>query len=295
MGRSARARRGTVQPIPWKPDRKSGSEGRSIARTVDRPNRCPAGNHAPEAHASPSTARGRGTGRPAARARRLHRDPQAPTWPSVTIRSSWRRSARAWRSAWTWSSRRPSISVPPVTRWGGPEDGTIDPDYDAFGSYVKSILRNFLEMGFGRIYVIIMHQGMEAPLALAFKKAAAELSFEMVLAEGKPRGWWADARLSGEARRFGGIQVYPMILPAASPPAGGDHAGYNETSFLLATRPELVDQGRLDENAPWYCRQRRRTEQLDGERGSWRGHGRGGRRCVGRTTAALNTNRSDKP
>ena len=145
---------------------------------------------------------------------------------------------------------------------GGPEDGTIDPDYDAFGSYVKSILRNFLEMGFGRIYVIIMHQGMEAPLALAFKKAAAELSFEMVLAEGKPRGWWADARLSGEARRFGRIQVHPMILPAASPPAGGDHAGYNETSFLLATRPELVDQGRLDENAPWYCRQ-------DEERNSW--------------------------
>ena len=138
---------------------------------------------------------------------------------------------------------------------GGPEDGTIDPDYDSFGAYVKSILRNFLEMGFRRVYVMIMHQGMEAPLALAFKKAAAELSFEMVLAEGKPRGWWADAALSRASQQFGRIQVHPMILPAASPPAGGDHAGYNETSFLLATRPELVDQEQLDENAPWYCRQ----------------------------------------
>ena len=145
---------------------------------------------------------------------------------------------------------------------GGPEDGTIDPDYDSFGSYVKSILRNFLEMGFRRIYVIIMHQGMEAPLALAFKKAAAELSFEMVLAEGKPRGWWADAALSSASQQFGRVQVHPMILPAASPPAGGDHAGYNETSFLLATRPELVDQEQLDENAPWYCRQ-------DEYRNSW--------------------------
>ncbi|HIG18270.1 MAG TPA: hypothetical protein EYQ31_13865, partial [Candidatus Handelsmanbacteria bacterium] len=37
---------------------------------------------------------------------------------------------------------------------------------------------------------------------------------------------------------------------------GGDHAGYNETSFLMATRPELVEQDRLDlEEAPWYCRQ----------------------------------------
>lgn len=93
-------------------------------------------------------------------------------------------------------------------------------------------------------------------------RKAAELSFEMVLAEGKPRGWWADARMSREARRFGRIQVHPMILPAAFPPAGGDHAGYNETSFLLATRPELVNQGRLDENAPWYCRQ-------DEDRNSW--------------------------
>ncbi|MEE2628870.1 MAG: creatininase family protein, partial [Candidatus Latescibacterota bacterium] len=42
--------------------------------------------------------------------------------------------------------------------------------------------------------------------------------------------------------------------PASSPPAGGDHAGYNETSFLIAARPELVEQERLDDNAPWYCR-----------------------------------------
>ena len=49
--------------------------------------------------------------------------------------------------------------------------------------------------------------------------------------------------------------MHPMILPEASPPAAGDHAGYNETSFLLATRPELVEQGRLDDTAPWYCRQ----------------------------------------
>ena len=145
---------------------------------------------------------------------------------------------------------------------GGPADGTIDPGNDAFGPYVKSILRNFLEMGFKRIFVPIMHQGMEAPLAMAFKKSAAELSFEMVLENGHPRGWWADDKLSKTAQNFGRIQVLPMILPEASPPAGGDHAGYYETSFLLATRPELVDQSRLDGNAPWYCRQ-------DEEKNSW--------------------------
>jgi creatinine amidohydrolase len=136
---------------------------------------------------------------------------------------------------------------------GGPADGTIDPDYASFGVYVKSILRNFLEMGFRRIHVIVMHQGMEAPLALAFKKAAAELAFETPLSKGHPRGWWADGTLARSAARWNQIQTHPMILPEATPPAGGDHAGYNETSFLLATRPELVDQTRLDDNAPWYC------------------------------------------
>ena len=135
---------------------------------------------------------------------------------------------------------------------GGPADGTIDPDYDGFHHLVKSILRNFLEMGFRRVFVIIMHQGMGGPLAQSFSKAAAELSFERVL-EKLPHGWWADPARRDQWGEFGSIQVEPMILPAASPPAGGDHAGYNETSFLLATRPELVEQERLDSEAPWYC------------------------------------------
>ena len=144
---------------------------------------------------------------------------------------------------------------------GAPADGTIDPNYDAFGRHVKAILRNFIEMGFKRIFVLIMHQGMGGPLAQAFSKAASELSFEITL-EKNPRGWWADAELSQTAQSFGRVQVHPMIPPEASPPAGGDHAGHNETSFLLATRPELVEQDRLDDDAPWYC-------QKGQERNSW--------------------------
>ena len=157
---------------------------------------------------------------------------------------------------------------------GGPADGTIDPDYAAFGAHVKAILRNFLEMGFRKIYVIIMHQGMEAPLALAFKKAAAELTFERVLENGYPRGWWGNRALMEEVGPiWGRIEAQPMILPAASPPAGGDHAGYNETSFLLATRPELVEQGKLDEDAPWYCRENE-------EKNSWTANAEHGRAMV---------------
>lgn len=136
----------------------------------------------------------------------------------------------------------------------GPEDGTIDVDYGAFAGHVKAVLRAFCEMGFKTIVVIIMHQGMEAPLALSFKNAAAELAFEFAL-EKYPRGWWGKQKPTSEQSKeaWSRILVYPMILPKASPPAAGDHAGYNETSFLLATRPELVEQNRLDEKAPWYC------------------------------------------
>lgn len=163
---------------------------------------------------------------------------------------------------------------------GGPADGTIDPDYAAFGGHVKAILKNFREMGFKAIYVIIMHQGMEAPLALAFKKAAAELSFENILEQGYPRGWWSVESLKDEASPLSGhVDVQPMILPDASPPAGGDHAGYNETSFLLATRPELVEQARLDDTAPWYCRQ-------DEEKNSWTANVEHGQAMVDAVVAA---------
>ena len=140
----------------------------------------------------------------------------------------------------------------------------------------KSILRNFIEMGFRKTYVIIMHQGMGGPLALAFSKAAAELAFEKVLAEGHPRGWWGDRDALDRASSWGGhIEVQSMILPQSSPPAGGDHAGYNETSFLMAARPELVEQDRLGDDPPWYCQPKRNPKQLHGQRRTRPSHDRG--------------------
>jgi creatinine amidohydrolase len=136
----------------------------------------------------------------------------------------------------------------------GPAMGTIDPDYASFEPHVKSVLRAICEMGFATIVVIIMHQGMDAPLALAFRKAAAELAFERALDE-RGQGWWGVRPLEARESRevWGRIHVRPLILPDACPPAGGDHAGFYETSLLLAARPELVEQERLDGNAPWYC------------------------------------------
>ncbi len=149
----------------------------------------------------------------------------------------------------------PSIEYGPTGyAVSGPEEGTIDVDCASFGRYSKSILRAFCEMGFRTIVIIIMHQGMEAPLALALRNGAAELSFDLRL-EMRPRGWWGVRQPTPEEDRetWGRILVRPMILPAAMPPANGDHAGYYETSFLLAAHPEMVNQGRLAADSPWYC------------------------------------------
>lgn len=149
----------------------------------------------------------------------------------------------------------PSIEYGPTGyALSGPEDGTIDVDYAAFGQYSKSLLRTFCEMGFRTIVVMIMHQGMDGPLALALRKGASELAFERAL-ETRPRGWWGTSRptAADDKETWGRIHVRPMILPAAMPPANGDHAGYYETSFLLAAHPDLVEQQLLDADAPWYC------------------------------------------
>lgn len=104
---------------------------------------------------------------------------------------------------------------------GGPAMGTIDPDYMGFEILSKSILKNFVEMGFRKTYVNIMHQGMEGTLALSIRKAASELSVEMILDGGHPRGWWGDETTRDAVRDnpFGAIEVLPMILPAATTPA----------------------------------------------------------------------------
>ena len=53
---------------------------------------------------------------------------------------------------------------------------------------------------------------------------------------------------------FERIQVWPSVLPQATGHYAdmGDHAGFYETSLILAAHPELVDQTKLDVAAPWY-------------------------------------------
>ena len=136
----------------------------------------------------------------------------------------------------------------------GPDQGTVDVSTERFGRHLKDVLSSFWEIGFRWIIVAIHHQGMDGPESLAIRQAAAEVTFEKSLAE-RGAAWWGKAPLPPEDRIFERIQVWPSVLPAAADlgVVMADHAGYYETSLLMAARPDLVELDRLGMDAPWYC------------------------------------------
>jgi creatinine amidohydrolase len=136
----------------------------------------------------------------------------------------------------------------------GPEQGTLDVSTERFGRHVKDVLASFWDVGFKWIIVGVHHQQMEGPESLAIRQAAAEVTFEKSHAE-RGDAWWGKAPLAAGDRVFERIQVWPSVLPAAAERGVvmADHAGYYETSLLLAARPELVEMQRLGMDAPWYC------------------------------------------
>lgn len=136
----------------------------------------------------------------------------------------------------------------------GPDQGTLDVSTERFGRHVKDVLSGFWEMGFRWIIVGVHHQQMEGPESLAIRQAAAEVTFEKTHAQ-RGHAWWGKAPLPASDNVFERIQVWPSVLSAAAEQGVvlADHAGYYETSLLLAARPGLVDMDRLGLGTPWYC------------------------------------------
>ena len=136
----------------------------------------------------------------------------------------------------------------------GPDQGTLDVSTERFGRHVKDVLGSFWAVGFKWIIVGVHHQQMDGPESLAIRQAAVEVIFERAHAE-RGDAWWGKAPLPPGDTVFERIQVWPSVLPAAAERGVvmADHAGYYETSLLLAARPELVELGCLGMDAPWYC------------------------------------------
>ena len=136
----------------------------------------------------------------------------------------------------------------------GPDQGSINVSTERFGRHVKDVLGSFWDAGFHWIIVGVHHQGMDGPESLAIRQAAAEVIFEKTHAQ-RGDAWWGKAPLSEDDHLFERIQVWPSVLPQAQEQGVvmADHAGYYETSLLMAAQPELVELDRLGADAPWYC------------------------------------------
>lgn len=135
----------------------------------------------------------------------------------------------------------------------GPEQGSINVSTERFGRHVKDVLSSFWDAGFLRIIVGVHHQGLDGPESLAIRQAAAEVIFEKVHAE-RGNAWWGEAPLAEDDLVFERIQVWPSLLPQVVQQGivMADHAGFYETSLLMAAYPELVDLSRIGPDAPWY-------------------------------------------
>ena len=96
--------------------------------------------------------------------------------------------------------------------------GTINVSADALKAYVAEILREFAREGFRRLVLLNGHGGNHSPLVLASEEVAEEFDVEIWLIN-----WWLDFR--------------EEILEVCS---SQGHAGEDETSVILAIRPELV-------------------------------------------------------
>lgn len=133
----------------------------------------------------------------------------------------------------------------------GPELGTMDVAPEELLSYARGVLRGLLRLGFRRILVWVFHQGDRGPLATTFHLTGQRL-VEELMGQERGEGWWGARRPEPSDRTFNIIQVRSVVHPKSSPPAGGDHAGLNETSYMLAACGDKVDRSLLTEDGPWY-------------------------------------------
>lgn len=105
--------------------------------------------------------------------------------------------------------------------------GTFDVDWEALYHYVLSVLREASRNGLRRVVIVNGHGGNTNVLKFAARKASIEHGMTILVFD-----WWRDVAQGVRRDLF------------SSP----GHAGEDETSALLAVRPDLADMERADVN-----------------------------------------------
>jgi creatinine amidohydrolase len=149
----------------------------------------------------------------------------------------------------------------------GPRQGTMDVSIEHFGRHVKDILSSFWEMGF-RWIIVYPSPADGWPGSAVDPPGSREVTFDITKSAVRLVG----QTLPAEDNVFERLQVWPSVLPAAAEKGVvmADHAGFYETSLVMAAYPELVEAARLGMNPPWYSvtpdSKARKATVEDGER-----------------------------
>lgn len=133
---------------------------------------------------------------------------------------------------------------PTATACGEPKLGNTDIGGVAFQKYIDGVIRGLADLGFKTLTVVQCHQGGGAQrtgICMAIQQYRARLASR----PGYGPGW---------AKRLKPSEMTHCEVELIGPPnMPSDHAGKNETSWMLGLRPDYVDMKLLRPNDFGYC------------------------------------------
>lgn len=126
----------------------------------------------------------------------------------------------------------PRVAVAPAVPWGVSwhhqgRAGTLSLREETLIAIVVDLIDSLVRQGVQRVVLVNTHGGNRAALTIAAERAKREMGIPLVVP----------------------LYAYTFLEAAASDVLGADaigHAGGDEASAILAIRPELVDQERLE-------------------------------------------------
>jgi creatinine amidohydrolase/Fe(II)-dependent formamide hydrolase-like protein len=132
------------------------------------------------------------------------------------------------------------------TIWYGPTEmccgdetvGNTNIDGNNYRNYISGVINGLAAIGFKKIVVIQVHQGPDGPQWVSTDYAIQ------------------DYRVNFYKKRSSKTEI-PADVTVMSPPFGQyDHAGKNETSWMMYFRPEYTDLSLIRPNDYFYCWQK---------------------------------------
>lgn len=128
----------------------------------------------------------------------------------------------------------------------GPELGTTDIEGSVYEPYLEGVIRGLAAMGFGEIVFVQVHQGSGGAQWNSTAMAAQAYRASLWASEGYGGPGWCRKKTPGSRR--------PASVTLITPPhAQYDHAGKNETSWMLHLRPQFTDLSLLRPGDYRFC------------------------------------------